>query len=129
MAKRQVNPWTWQDQFGFSQAWRVDGARSVVFVSGQAAVSADGQIVGEGDFDAQARQTFENLQTVLDQSDASFESVTKLTVYLTDMTNLPDYGRIKAEFVKGEQPASTAVEVKSLAFPAMMIEVEAIAVL
>jgi enamine deaminase RidA (YjgF/YER057c/UK114 family) len=100
-----------------------------VFVSGQAAVSADGQIVGEGDFDAQARQTFENLQTVLDQSGASFESVTKLTVYLTDMTNLPDYGRTKAEFVKGEQPASTAVEVKSLAFPAMMIEVEAIAVL
>jgi reactive intermediate/imine deaminase len=129
MTKRQVDPWTWQDQFGFSQAWRVDGAQSIVFVSGQAAVSADGQIVGEGDFDAQARQTFENLKTVLDQSGASFESVTKLTVYLTDMTNLADYGRIKAEFVKAEQPASTAVEVKSLAFPAMMIEVEAIAVL
>jgi enamine deaminase RidA (YjgF/YER057c/UK114 family) len=54
--------------------------------------------------------------------------VTKVTVYLTDMASLPDCGRIKAEFVKGEQRASTAVEVKSLAFPAMMIEVEAIAV-
>jgi 2-iminobutanoate/2-iminopropanoate deaminase len=113
MEKRQVNPWTWQDQFGFSQAWRVD----------------EGQIVGEDDFDAQARQTFENLQTVLDRSGATFESVIKMTVYLTDMTNLPDYGRIKSEFVKGKQPASTAIEVKSLAFPAMMIEVEAIAVL
>ena len=129
MEKRQVNPWTWQDQFGFSQAWRVDGAQSVVFLSGQAAVSAEGQIVGEDDFDAQARQTFENLQTVLDRSGATFESVIKMTVYLTDMTNLPDYGRIKSEFVKGKQPASTAIEVKSLAFPAMMIEVEAIAVL
>src|SRR5690349_10806985 len=50
MDKQQVNPWSWQDQFGFSQAWRVDGAASVVFVSGQGALSADGAIVGAGDF-------------------------------------------------------------------------------
>ena len=46
MEKRQVNPWAWQDARGFSQAWRVDGAQTVVFLAGQVPLSADGQIVG-----------------------------------------------------------------------------------
>src|SRR2546423_15494025 len=99
MDKTQVNPWTWQDQFGFSQAWRVDGAQTLVFVSGQGPISDEGQIVGERDFDAQARQVFDNLRTVLAQSGASLEAVVKVTVYLTDMTKLQDYGRIKSEFM------------------------------
>ena len=127
MNKRQVNPWTWQDQFGFSQAWRVDAAQSIVFVSGQAAISADGELVGEGDFEAQTWQTFENLRTVLGGACSSLEDVVKITVYLTDIGNLRDFGRIKAEFVPGDQPASTALEVGSLALPGMMLEVEAIA--
>ena len=128
MEKAQVNPWTWQDQAGFSQAWKVDDARSVVFVSGQASISADGEVVGEDDFEAQVRQTFENLRTVLGQAGASFDDIVKVGVYVTDISRLRDYGRIKAEFISGPQPASTAVEVSSLALPGMMIEVEAIAV-
>ena len=127
MDKRQVNPWTWQDQAGFSQAWRVEGAESVIFISGQAPISADGQVVGD-DFETQARQTFENLQTVLAESGATLDAVVKLTVYFTDIAKLRDFTRIKAEFVTGKQPASTAIEVRSLALPEMMIEVEAIAV-
>ena len=128
MDKRQVNPWTWQDRFGFSQAWRVDNPQSIVFVSGQGALSGDGELVGDGDFEAQTRQVFENLKTVLAEAGASFESVMKITVYLTDIGTLRDFGRIKAEFIEGKQPASTAVEVSALALPGMMIEVEAIAV-
>jgi reactive intermediate/imine deaminase len=128
--KRPVNPWTWQDQLGFAQAWRVDGARSVVFVSGQVSIAPDGQLVGEGDFEAQVRQTFENLRTVLDRSGAELEHVVKLTIFLTDISQLPVYRRVKAEFFDGhDQPASSAVEVGSLAIPALMIEVEAIAVI
>ncbi len=85
MEKRQINPWTWQDALGFSQAWRVDGAGSFVFVAGQGPISADGELVGSGDFEAQVRQTFENLRTVLEQAGASLESVVKLTVFLTDI--------------------------------------------
>ena len=128
MDKRQVNPWTWQDRLGFSQAWRIDNPRSIVFVSGQAPISADGALVAEGDFEAQTRQVFENLQTVLSEAGASLEGITKITVYLTDIGNLRDFGRIKAAFIPGEQPASTALEVGSLALPGMMIEIEAIAV-
>ncbi len=127
MNSQQINPWTWQDQFGFSQAWRVDDAQSIVFVSGQAPISPDGALVGEGDFEAQTRQVFENLQTVLSEAGASLDAIMKITVYLTDIGTLRDFGRIKAEYIQGEQPASTAVEVSSLALPGMMIEVEAIA--
>jgi enamine deaminase RidA (YjgF/YER057c/UK114 family) len=129
MDKRQINPWSWQDQFGFSQAWRVDGGQSVVFLSGQAPISPEGQVVGEGDFEAQTRQVFENLRTVLEQAGAGFESIVKLVVYVTDPTKLPEYGRVKAEYIPGPQPASTAVGVGSLALPGMMIEVDATAVL
>jgi 2-iminobutanoate/2-iminopropanoate deaminase len=128
MNKLQVNPWQWQDRSGFSQAWRVDGASSLVFVSGQASISADGQFVGEDDFYAQVRLVFENLRTVLDQAGATLENVVKLTVFLTDMNRLPDYTRIKGTFFSGEQPASTAVGVAALARPEMMVEVEALAI-
>jgi reactive intermediate/imine deaminase len=125
--KRQVNPWTWQDQFGFSQGWRVDGAQSIVFVSGQTALSGEGQLIGEGDFEAQTRQVFENLRTVLDQAGASLEDIVKFTVFLTDIGKVREYGRIKADYISGPQPASTAIGVTGLALPGMMIEVEAIA--
>jgi enamine deaminase RidA (YjgF/YER057c/UK114 family) len=128
MDKQQVNPWTWQDMAGFSQGWRVEGASGVIFVSGQGSVSADGELVGEDDFEAQVRQTFENMRTVLEEAGASFEHVVKLTVFLTDIGRLRDYGRIRAEVMPGPAPASTAVQIGALALPGMLIEVEAIAV-
>lgn len=129
MEKRQINPWTWQDRAGFSQAWSIDGARTVVFVSGQAPISPDGELVGEGDFEAQVRQTFDNLRTVLEQAGASLDAVVKLTVFLTDIATLREYGRIRAELMPGPAPASSAVQVGALAQPGMMVEVEATAVL
>jgi reactive intermediate/imine deaminase len=129
MDRHQVNPWTWQDAAGFSQAWRVDGARSIVFVSGQAPIAADGGLVGVDDFEAQVRQVFENLRTVVEEAGASLDAIVKLTVYLTDMGRLRDYTRIKGEFFAGAQPASTALGVTALARPEMLVEVEAIAAL
>ncbi|HEY1369778.1 MAG TPA: RidA family protein [Gaiellaceae bacterium] len=85
MEKRQVNPWSWQDRFGYSQAWRVDGAESTVYLAGQGPISADGELVGEGDFAAQVRETFANIRTVLEHADASLDAVVKLNVYLTDI--------------------------------------------
>jgi reactive intermediate/imine deaminase len=127
--KQQVNPWEWQNPLGFSQAWRIDGASSIVFASGQAPIAPDGQLVGDGDFDAQVRHVFENLRTVLQEASATLDSVVKLTVFLTDISKLRDYTRVKAEYFPGEQPASTAVGVTALARPEMMVEVEALAVL
>ncbi len=128
MDKQQINPWSWQDRAGFSQAWRVDSAESVIFLAGQAPISADGQLVGAGDFEAQARQTFENIRTVLEQAGATFDDVVKVTVYLTDMSDLGVLARVRDQYLPGAKPASTAVQVSALAQPGMMVEVEAIAV-
>jgi enamine deaminase RidA (YjgF/YER057c/UK114 family) len=129
MEKRQVNPWTWQDQYGFSQAWRLDGAQAVILLAGQSAVSAEGELVGEGDFEAQVRKIFDNLRTVLEGCGAGLESIFKVVVYLTDIANLPAYERIVKETLPGPKPAGTALQVSALAAPGMMIEVDATAVL
>jgi enamine deaminase RidA (YjgF/YER057c/UK114 family) len=129
MARTQINPWSWQDQFGFSQAWKVDGAKTVIFISGQASISADGQVMHEGDFKAQVRLTFENLKRVLEEAGATLEDVVKLGVYFVGIEHLPEYGAVQAEFFKGKMPAQTALGVASLALPGMLVEVEAFAVL
>jgi enamine deaminase RidA (YjgF/YER057c/UK114 family) len=129
MNRIPVNPWTWQDRRGFTQAWRVEAPSTIVFVSGQVPLDDDGNLVAPGDFAGQTRRTFENLRRVLDEAGATFGDIVKLTVYVTDIDRLPDYGRIKAEFIAGPQPASTAVGVTALAVPGLMIEVEATAVL
>jgi enamine deaminase RidA (YjgF/YER057c/UK114 family) len=127
MERQQINPWSWQERFGYSQAWRVEGAGALVFTAGQGPVSASGQLVGDDDFDEQVRQTFRCLETVLGAAGASLDSIVKLGVFLTDIGRLRDYGRVRGEFLTGPPPASTAVEVGALALPGMMIEVEAVA--
>ena len=72
------------EPFNISQAFR---AGDLVFVSGQAALDSGGNLVGIGDFDAQARQAFENLQSVLAAAGSGLEKVIKVTIYLTDMSN------------------------------------------
>ena len=129
MERTQVNPWEWNEKYGYTQAWRIDAPQTIVYLAGQVPVAPDGTILGDADFETQARQVFRNLETVLAAAGATFENVVKVTVFLTDMSHLRDYVAVKSEFVTGRQPASTALEVKSLAFPGMMIEVEAVAVL
>ena len=129
MSKTPINPWTWQDRRGFTQAWRVEAPAAILFVSGQVPLDDDGDLVAPGDFDGQARRTFENLGRVLDEAGGTFGDIVKLTVYLTDMGRLPEYGRIRGEYIPGQPPASTAVRVTALAMAGLMIEVEATAVL
>ncbi len=128
MERRQVNPWSWQERAGFSQAWRVERADTLIYLAGQGPISPEGELVGAGDFEAQVRQTFANIATVLEQAGASLDAIVKLTVYLTDIGRLRDFTRVKAELLPGPQPASTAVQVGALALPGMLVEVEAVAV-
>jgi enamine deaminase RidA (YjgF/YER057c/UK114 family) len=105
----------------------VDGATGLVFVAGQGPISPDGELVGAGDIEAQARATFLNLRTVLEAAGAGLGAVVRLTTYLTDMAHVRTYGRVRDEFVPGP-PAGTVVQVGALAVPGMMLEVEATAV-
>jgi 2-iminobutanoate/2-iminopropanoate deaminase len=129
MERRQVNPWAWQDRLGFSQAWRLDRPQTVILMAGQASVGADGNLVGESDFEAQVRQIFANLRTVLEDAGAGLDAIYKLVVYLTDIRNLPVYERIVADTLPGPKPCGTALEVRALADPGMLVEVDATAAL
>jgi enamine deaminase RidA (YjgF/YER057c/UK114 family) len=127
--KQQVNPATWQEKFGFSQGWRVDEPRTLLFVAGQVPVDEQGTVVGDGDFEAQTRQVFQNMGRVLEQAGLSFDNVVQVGVFMTDMSNLRTYARVRDEFVDtAAPPASTALGVAAFALPGMLVEVNATAV-
>ena len=113
------------EPFRLSQAMRVG---DLVFVSGQAAISLEGELVGVGDFDAQAEQTFRNLAAVLEAGGSSLDRIAKVTIFLTDMANFPKIVELRERWFTPPYPADTIVEVSSLALPGLEIEIEAIAV-
>lgn len=113
------------EPFRLAQGYRVG---DLLFISGQAAIDQTGQIVGVGDFEAQAKQTFENLDRVLRAGGSSLRNVVKVTIFLTDMTNFGRIVKLRGNWFTAPYPADTIVEVRSLYSPDAMIEIEAIAV-
>ena len=110
-----------------SQGVSVPAGR-LVFVSGQVARDADGQLVGKGDIRAQTRKTLQNVQSVLAESGATMDDVVKVTVFVTDLADqFAAIHEVRSEFFKSDYPASTLVEIKSLVDKDMLIEIEAIA--
>ena len=103
-------------------------AGNMVFVSGQVAFDAQQQIVGLGDIKAQTRQVLENIKAVLEEAGATMDDVVKVTVFITDMGHFPQIHEVRAQYFKDDYPASTMVEVKALAHPDLLIEMEAVAV-
>ncbi|MNQ43628.1 Enamine/imine deaminase [compost metagenome] len=101
---------------------------NLVFVSGQAAIGDDGEIVGKGDFDRQAEQAFKNLDRVLRAAGTGLGNVVKVTIFLTSMTNFPKIVELRRQWFSAPYPADTIVEVSGLYSPDAMIEIEAIAV-
>lgn len=101
---------------------------NLVFVSGQAAIGDDGEIVGKGDFDRQAEQAFKNLDRVLRAAGTGLDSVVKVTIFLTSMTHFPKIVELRRQWFSAPYPADTIVEVSGLYSPDAMIEIEAIAV-
>ena len=124
--RQRIDPgWKWDDNFHMSQGIQVGNA---VYVSGQVAMDGDGNVVGQGDIKAQTRQALQNVQSVLESAGSSMNDVAKITVYLTDISQLRDTHEVRAEFFPDPPPASTGVEISALAFPGLLIEIEAIAV-
>ena len=112
------------EAFNISQAYR---AGDFVFVSGQAALDLEGNIVGVGDFEAQAVQVFDNLQAVLSAAGSGLHKLLKVTIYVTDMSNFELLVALRQRYLSPPWPADTLVEVSSLALPELMIEIEGIA--
>ncbi|MCC7104851.1 MAG: RidA family protein [Chloroflexi bacterium] len=100
-----------------------------VFVAGQVPIDAQGKTVAIGDIRGQTRQVLRNMQAVLEAGGATFDDVVKVTVFMTDVSQMAGVQEVRQEFFKAPHPASTMVQVSQLISPDWLLEIEAIAVI
>jgi enamine deaminase RidA (YjgF/YER057c/UK114 family) len=129
MEKEIVNPWTWQDQYGFVQANKLTGVDRLVVFAGQLSVDGDGHPLYASDMGAQVARALENVETVVRAAGLQPSNIVSLRYYTTDVDAFiaagPTWGQRLGQW--GCRPASTLLGIVQLAVPGCMIEIEAMA--
>ena len=130
MEIKRVNPWAWQDAFGFSQAIEFSGHSRVVVCAGQTSVDENGAPLHAGDMPAQVGKALDNVEAVLAKAGMTLGNVVRMNIYTPDVDGiLPALSawedRLKAA---GAQPACTLLGVARLFIPELLVELEATAV-
>jgi 2-iminobutanoate/2-iminopropanoate deaminase len=128
MTKQALNPEGLPTPVGPYSNVVMSSPGRLVFVAGQVALDANGDIVGAGDIAAQTRQVMENMRLALEAAGATFADVVRVVNYITDVDLFGEMAAVRREFLVEPYPASTLVEVSALMFPELLIEIEAIAV-
>jgi enamine deaminase RidA (YjgF/YER057c/UK114 family) len=129
MTLELINPEDLPTPESYTQVIAASGSR-LVFVAGQVADDAQGNLVGPGDLVSQARQAFANVGRSLAAAGATLEQVTKITIYVVHHRPeyLPDISEARIAVFGDHKPTDTIVGVETLAEPGYVIEVEAVAV-
>lgn len=112
------------EAFHIAQSYKVG---DLILMSGQASIDSAGNLVGVGDFDAQAEQTFQNIKSVLQAAGTDMDRIVKVVIYLTDISNFLKIPDLREKRLTPPYPADTIVEVSSLALLELMIEIDATA--
>ena len=130
MEHRIINPWKWQDQFAFAQGYEISGGQKVLYCAGQASMDAEGKPAHAGDMRAQINRALDNLETVLADAGFGLSNVVRLNYYTTNVDQLFANWDVFVSRLgqAGCRPSSTLLGVSRLAFPELLIEIEATAV-
>jgi len=127
-SKRFLSPETLPPPFGYSHVVDSPGGR-IIYISGQVPLDPAGQLVGEGDVAAQARQVFQNLSAALEAAGASWSDVVKLGFFVVDVSQMDSVRPVRDGYVNTrEPPASTLIEVSQLFRDDVLVEVDAVAI-
>jgi enamine deaminase RidA (YjgF/YER057c/UK114 family) len=113
----------------YSQAVKVTGAETILYIAGQVAYDDNGNAAHPGDFKAQARAALQAVKAQVEAGGGTMANVVKVNTYLTDIRHRADFAVIREEFFGKKMPASTLVAVAALAQPEFLIEIEAVAVI
>jgi reactive intermediate/imine deaminase len=116
----------WESIVGYSRAVRVG---NIVHVSGTAPVGPDGKTVSPGDSGAQTRRCLEIIKAALEKAGGSLSHVVRTRIYVTDISKWEAIGRVHGEYFGDVRPATAMVQVAALIDPAMMVEIEAEAII
>jgi 2-iminobutanoate/2-iminopropanoate deaminase len=112
----------------YSHVARADlGGKTILQLSGQVAIDADGDIVADN-MAAQAEYIMDNIAAILAAHGAALADVVNIRAYLTDMSQLPEYGKVRSARFTGTPPTVTTVEVSRLFVPGALLEVEVLAI-
>ncbi len=130
MKQRIINPWSWQDHMGYSQAIEITSGQHVLYCAGQASVDANGNPVHAGDMRAQLNQALDNLGTVLAAAGYHFANVVRLNIYTPDVDQYFAHADVVMRRLAPAdcRASATLLGVTRLAFPQLLVELEATAV-
>ena len=130
MTRTRINPPNFTKTMGaYSQALKVDlGTKSMIFLSGQIAMDADGVPVSPNDISAQTRYIFENIKKILKEANATLEDVVKVQIFLTDISKFSQFSAVRNKYLENIKPVSTLVEISRTVKEGCDIEIEVTAI-
>jgi 2-iminobutanoate/2-iminopropanoate deaminase len=117
-----------QGRPAYSHVVTVTGPGKTIYVAGQLARNADGNIVGKGDMRAQLEQTFKNLDACLKAAGATWADVVKTNTFVTDYAAFSQCSDVRMRYIGVGLPTSTTIQISGLAQPEAMVEIELVAV-